>query len=292
MSAAPAMAPKPRLSAYVLTRNSERYLAEILDALRQIADEVLVLDSGSSDATEAIARAAGARFVYRAFDSFRRQREFAAAQCRHDYIFFCDSDEIPDATLIRSIQVAQQQGLSAAGYTVTRPWIVRGCTVHAIYPVNCPDTVPRMFDRRRCHWDPAKAVHETLLVDGPSVHLEGQLRHVTFHSLAEQERKLQSYTDLAAEQIVHKLQRRGGLTALRRAELLLKSWVTSPLGAIMKSYIVRGGWRDGRVGVSLLGYAVRYSSLRYRKAITRMAGSPPPASSPRPTTPAGRAPRE
>lgn len=259
------------LSAYVLTKDSEHYLAEILQQLNRFADEVVVLDSGSQDSTRAIAESAGARFLEQPFTDFRTQRGIAESACRHDFIFFCDCDERPDDMLVIAIQKAKQAGLDQAAYDVQRYWQAYGKPVRVVYPIISPDRVPRLYDRRRCRWEPDKRVHEGLLVEGPRRLLEGRLEHLTFETQAEVDEKLARYTDLAALALVERSERKG--QSPRRASLRhgLQAWTFSPLGAVIKSYIVRQGFRDGWVGLRLMLYAVRYSHLKHWKAARQLA---------------------
>jgi glycosyltransferase involved in cell wall biosynthesis len=135
------------LSIYVLTFNSEKYLSAILQAVAPLADDLLVVDSGSSDQTVAIATQCGARVLYRPFDDFRQQRDFAQQQCRHDHVFFLDSDEIPSPELVAHLQQLKQSGFQHDAYAIQRDWIVMGQQVHALYPVGCPDYPVRIIEK-------------------------------------------------------------------------------------------------------------------------------------------------
>lgn len=262
---------RPGLSACVLTFNSERYLQSILAQLNRFADEVVVLDSGSADATQAIAASAGARFVTHPFSDFRTQRGVAEQACSHDYIFFCDCDERPDDELVAAIRAVRTAGLDQAAYDVQRHWQAYGQPVRVVYPIVSPDRVPRLYDRRRCHWAPDKRVHEGLLVDGPRRRLAGRLVHLTFETQAEVDEKLARYTDLAALGLLDRCQRKGQSPRWAAIRHGVQAWTFSPLGAVVKSYLRRGGWRDGRVGLRLMVYALRYSHLKHWKAARQLA---------------------
>ncbi len=254
------------VSAYVLTHNSEAYLDTILAQLTQLADEVVVVDSGSHDTTLTIAAKHQARVLHKDFVDFRSQREFAATACTHDYIFYCDCDEVPDTELVESVRAAKRSGLALSAYLVSRYWEVLHTPVHVVYPVRSPDLLPRLYDRRRCHWETGKLVHESLVAPPPLGQLDGRITHKTFETREEIDRKLRGYTDLAARGIVRKLQKRGKNSKWKALAHWLNGLGPSPLGAMLKSYLVRGGWRDGRVGLVLLTYAMRYSQLKHFKA--------------------------
>ena len=244
------------LSIYVLTFNSERYLRAILSAVAGLTDDLLVVDSGSSDQTLAIAQESGARVVYRQFDDFRQQREFAQSECRHDYVFFLDSDEIPCDNLIRHIRQLQQEGFQHDAYAVQRDWIVMGKQVHAVYPVGCPDYPIRIIQKKRVGLS-AQAVHEDFTGYRSCGRLNLPLKHQTFHSHTEIARKLAMYTSLDAQDLAE---------MPTRKYFVLRQW-TSPVGAFFKWYLRSGNWKDGRVGLVLGIYAARFAHLKYKKAL-------------------------
>lgn len=264
---------QPGLSAYVLTFNSERHLASVLSQLQRFADEVVVLDSGSVDATSSITQAVGSRFLTHAFTDFLTQRRIAERACTNNYIFFCDCDELPDDELVMAINAAKAAGLDQAAYDVHRHWQAYGQPVRVVYPIVCPDTVPRLYDRRRCHWASDKRVHEDLRVLGPRRSLPGRLAHHTFETQAEVDEKLERYTDLAAQDLLDRSQRKGRSPHHAAFWHGIQAWTLSPLGALLKSYLTRGGWRDGRVGLRLALYALRYSHRKHWKAACQLAAS-------------------
>ncbi len=151
-----------RLSAYVLTHNSERYLRSILEALTQVADEVLVIDSGSTDRTPEIVRSfPDVRLISRPLHSFKDQRLFAERTCRYDWILFLDSDEIPAENFVRVCQEWKRQPPAYEAYTVPRVWYVMGRKVHAFFPIVSPDHPIRLYNRKRGSFATSTAVHET-----------------------------------------------------------------------------------------------------------------------------------
>lgn len=244
------------LSIYILTYNSERHLDQVLAAAKRVADDLLVVDSGSTDSTLDIAARHGARIVHRPFDNFRAQRLFANSQCKHEAVMFFDSDEIASDALIDEITAMKRAGFAHEAYVVRRDWIVRGKLVHALMPVGCPDYPVRIYHRDKTDFTNHR-VHETPLNLENVGRIESPLVHHTFESQAELTRKLDLYTDLAAADLAN----RGKWIGL----LLLKQWF-SPIGAFGKWYFLRGNWRDGRLGLTLALYASAYTQRKYRKA--------------------------
>jgi glycosyltransferase involved in cell wall biosynthesis len=244
------------LSAYVLTFNSELYLARILQKLAGTADEILIVDSGSTDRTLAIALEHGCRVVHRTLTDFREQRNFAQAQCANDMVLFVDSDELPSDELVRAIASLKREGFGRDAYEVRRDWYVFGRKVHAVFPVTSPDYPIRILDRRKVSFDErSRRVHETPFGFSSVGRIEAALHHNTFRSTEELERKLEHYTEIAARE----LQERGGNAGPLKV-------LASPISAFLKWYLVKGGWRDGALGITMSAYAYRYTRLKYRKA--------------------------
>jgi len=244
------------LSIYVLTFNSEKYLSAILQAVAPLADDLLVVDSGSSDQTVAIATQCGARVLHRPFDDFRQQRDFAQQQCRHDHVFFLDSDEIPSPELVAHLLQLKQSGFQHDAYAIQRDWIVMGQQVHALYPVGCPDYPVRIIEKNRVRLS-EQAVHEDFIGYRSRGRIDLPIKHQTFHSMDEINRKLELYTNLDASDLARMSSRKN---------FALRQW-TSPIGAFFKWYVKSGNWKDGRVGLILGVYAARFAHHKYKKAL-------------------------
>ncbi|MCS6979986.1 MAG: glycosyltransferase family 2 protein [Flavobacteriales bacterium] len=238
------------LSGVIITHNAERYLEKVLIALRQICDEVVVVDCGSQDATERIARRMGARFFLKAWQGYGAQKNWGIQQARGGYILSIDADEVPDETLLQSIRAARQAGLKGV-YRINRLpfWCGRPVRHSGWYP----DRKVRLFPKGQACWsqDP---VHERLLYPPhvPVQDLEGHLFHFTYHSIQEHEERTQNYARLAA----------GKLSTQNTWRLRWGMWVKPPLKFITH-WLVRGGFLDGTAGwhiarISALGVWWRY----------------------------------
>lgn len=247
-----------KLSGYVLTFNSEKHLRRVLEPLRRVADELIVLDSGSSDATLDIARQCGAAVYCRAFDDFIRQRDHAVSLCRYDWILYLDSDEILDESLVETLLDRKHRGLGADGhdaYAMRRDWYVLGRYVHNVYPVKYPDYVIRLYRKDVGRFDATTPVHEKLGGYRSLGRLEpGAIRHLTFETREEFERKLAFYPQLSVQTLL----RRGRARRVSRAGAVLHAW-----GAFLKAWLLHRGWRDGWVGVLCARYAYRYTLAKY-----------------------------
>ncbi|GAB2545978.1 glycosyltransferase family 2 protein [Spirosoma aerophilum] len=244
------------ISAYVLTYNSDRYLDQLLTQLTKMADDIVIIDSGSKDQTEAIARKHGSRFVYRALDDFRAQRNFALQCCKHRMVLSLDSDEIPNDDFIEVINQMKVKGFDVEAYRIERHWIVMGKKIRALYPTKTPDFPIRLINRDIVSFDEnSYLVHEAPFGYSSVGHLPGSINHYTFETSTEINRKLEQYTSIAATDAVVKY---GKITWIHR-------FVHPPI-VWAKWYLLNGGWRDGKVGWSLGRYAFLYTLFKFQKA--------------------------
>ena len=228
--------PRPSLSATVITWNEAARIGDCLASLA-FCDEIVVVDSGSSDDTRAISEAMGARVLVRPFDGFRSQKQFAVDQAAHDWVLCLDADERVDAPLRTAIEAERDAGFTrAAGYRFARlsEYFGRFLRHGNVYP----DRKLRLFDRRRGGWRGDREIHETASVDGPVATLPGDLLHLPFRSLQHHLDKGQQYARMMAE---HDFARG------RRASLA--GLVVAPAWRFFRGYVLRRGFLDGWPGL-------------------------------------------
>lgn len=243
-----------KLSFYMLVKNSEKYLDRILSRIASIADEIILLDSGSRDQTRAIAEKWQAQWHYRPFDNFKNQRTYALSLCKHQYVLFLDADEIPDDELINHIQILKKTGFAGSAYTLNRQWIVLGKAVHSIYPVESPDFPIRLINKNKVSFANSTLVHETYSGYDSLLTLQGKIGHFTFHSRAEIRHKLKFYTTMAAQDLAN-----------RGKKFNFYRLIFNPLIAWQKWYFTKQGWRDGKTGILLANYAFSYTFFKHWK---------------------------
>jgi glycosyltransferase involved in cell wall biosynthesis len=185
-----------RLSAVVITHNEERDVARTLDALA-FADEIVVVDSHSTDRTVEVCQARGARVVTHGFRGFGPQKRFAVSLATHDWVLCVDADEVVTPELARSIRdlLSAEAEPPCAAYRVAFRTVFMGRElVHG-----ARETHVRLFDRRRAGWDDAP-VHESVIVRGETGLLPGHVLHRTARDVAEAINKLNAYTTRAADE--------------------------------------------------------------------------------------------
>src|SRR5579885_66488 len=220
------------LSACIIALNEADRIGACIESLA-FCDEIVVVDSGSSDGTRELAASAGARVVEHPFEGYRAQKDFAVSQARHDWGLCLDADERITPALRASIEAAREGGFAgAAGYRFARATEYFGAFLR--HGNAYPDRVLRLFDRRRGGWRGEREIHEHVEVDGRVVTLAGDLEHRAYRSLGDQLDRLQRYARLMAAH----LHARG-----RRA----RWWnlVLNPAWRFMRGYLLRLGFLDG-----------------------------------------------
>lgn len=220
------------ISAVVITKNAATRLAEVLAAVDCCAER-LVLDSGSTDDTLAIARAAGARVAEQPFLGYGPQKRRAVEFATHDWILSIDADEVLDPEAQAAVRAADLAD-PAACYAFRRRTFVGGREVrHGAWR---DDRVLRLFNRQTAAFKPL-AVHEEVAAGRPPTLLPGSLLHYSYASCADVLARSIRYAPLKASIMRDK----GQQASL--ASLPIRGGT-----AFLKNYLLRGGWRDGAAG--------------------------------------------
>jgi glycosyltransferase involved in cell wall biosynthesis len=247
--------------------NEERNLARALRSIALLADEMVVVDSGSTDQTREIAAGFNARFLEHAWEGYARQKNYAASQARYDWIFSMDADEAASPQLAWQLQQLKEAGAGEmAGFTMPRLTCYRGRWIR-----HCgwyPDRKLRLYDRRRGRWE-GDYVHEGVRVAGEVGALSGNLLHYTCDSVGEHLRTLERYTTLAAQE-----------AAAQGKPWRLSQMLALPPWKFLETYVFRQGFRDGVDGfliATLAGYYVwrKHAKLRQMTRARQADGKEP-----------------
>jgi glycosyltransferase involved in cell wall biosynthesis len=244
---APSRAP---LSAVLITRNAANVLDTCLESLAFV-DEIVVVDSSSSDGTIQIAARRGARVVQKEWMGYGRQKQFAVEQAAHDWVLCIDADECVSPELAASL-VRTLDAPAAPVYRMARRnrflgrWLRHG--------EGYPDWSARLFDRRQARWSD-DAVHEKVMGE-PIGTLGGDLLHESAQDLSRYLEKQNRYTTLAAAE----LHRRGHSAGM--ADLAF-----APLARFLKFYLLRLGFLDGLPGLVHISIGCMNSFMKYAKLI-------------------------
>ncbi len=248
-----------KISLYILTKDSERFLKEILTRVQTVVDEIVIIDSGSSDKTEAIAKEFGAKFIFHEFKDFRSQREFATSVCSYRVVLFLDSDEVPSLELINELYQEKVKGFPVDVYRFKRVWNVLGRDIHNIYPIISPDYPIRVINRDRVSLNESNLIHEKYTGYSTEATFDNSVKHITFQTRESLEKKLEFYSDIASNDIIEN----------GRSVNVFK-FIFSPISAFIKWFFLKRGFLDGRVGLILGVYAFRYTLKKYQKARVKL----------------------
>ena len=243
-----------RLAVIILTKNEEKNIGEAIDSA-SFADEILVVDSGSTDETKSIVESRGAKFVFHPMgeDGFAGQRNFALSQTEAEWIFYLDADErITEkaANCMERIVAGEED----AAFSLKRMNVIMGQMMK--YGAHRPDRCLRLFRRETVRWE--GVVHERAVSSLPSREMEGTLLHYTYTGWTNYFHKLSTYTDMMAERM-HEEGKKAGV-----ADLTVR-----PIFAFFRAYVLQKGFLDGELGLvfSILHsyYTfMKYLKLRYR----------------------------
>ena len=238
----------PPLSVTVITLNEATHLEAALASVRW-ADEIIVVDSGSSDGTPEIARRFTEKVIVRAWPGYAAQKEFAAAQAGHDWILSIDADERVSAALADEIRGVLAREPREAAFRIPRMTRHFGKWLRTTDAY--PDYQVRLYDRRRARWKPLD-VHESVTADGPVGVLRNDLLHEGDATVAERKVKLRHYAELSAREM-HKRGRRGGALSM----------ILHPPAAFLRSYVLRRGFLDGGAGFRVSALQAYYVYLKF-----------------------------
>ncbi len=237
------------ISTITLARDEEANIAACLESLAWADERIVLLDPRTRDRTAELARAAGATVFERPFANYADQHQAALALPSHDWVFSVDADERVTPELAAEVRQAVEQG-GAVGWWVPRHNIIWGRQIR--HTGWYPDYQLRLMRRDRARYDPERAVHELVILDGEAGHLAQALVHYNYRTVGEFLRKTGRYTALEAE-----ILRQTGVRPR------LRSLVGQPLREFWRRYVSLQGYRDGGHGLLLsllMGY---YRGLTY-----------------------------
>jgi len=239
-----------KISVTIITFNEE---SNIVAACASVAwaDEIVVVDSNSTDQTRELALQAGARVITNPWPGFGKQKQFAVDQARNEWILSLDADERVSEELQHSIAELANQKL-ADGYLIPRRTFYQGRWIRGggWYP----DRQLRLFKKTAGHWKD-RHIHESVAMN-PGSHvgtLRGDLLHYTSHSAAHHHRMIgERYAPLAAQQMYEEGRRTSTLAV-----------ATAAPAAFVRSLVLKGGFRDGFAGFTIASFAAHHAFLKH-----------------------------
>ena len=240
-----------KISVTIITLNEESNIKAACESVAW-ADEILVVDSGSIDATREVAAACGARVITNPWPGFGAQKQFAVEQTQHEWIFSLDADERVSDELKRSIESLKQKSVLADGYEIARRTFYQGRWIRGggWYP----DRQLRLFRKNKGRWK-QRHIHESVTMDPDArvERLDGDLLHYTSQNAAHHHRMIgERYAPLAARQMFEEGRRTSVIGV-----------ASAGPAAFIRSLILKGGLRDGFAGFTLASFAAHHAFLKH-----------------------------
>lgn len=233
------------LTVVILTKNEEENIQQVINNAKNCADYILVVDSGSMDKTVELAKAAGARVIYRVWDNdFSAQRNFALKYITTEWVLYLDADERLTESIIAEIKKVINENKKAL-YKFERRTSAFGKDFK--YGVLSPDYVKRMFPVKNGKWQ--GKVHEAVVTELPVIKLNGYIKHYTYKNFEQYISKMNVYSSIWAENSNKKVG-------------FIKDIVFRPIFAFIKMYVIQLGFLEGWFGFVL---AVNYSLYTLNK---------------------------
>lgn len=236
-----------RITAGLLARDNEDDIAACLESVAWADERLVILDDRSTDRTAEIAQAMGARVVRHPFRNFAEQRDVGLRHTEGEWLFYIDTDERATPELAQEIRRAVADDTRAGWWVPRRNWIWGHEIRHGGW---YPDHQLRLLRVGRARYDPARPVHEVVILDGPEGYLTQPLLHENYRTLGQYVAKQRHYTDLDAA-LLHE----------RGVRPRPWTYLAQPLREFWRRYVTLRGYRDGLPGLMLCLWTAYYYGL-------------------------------
>lgn len=240
---------KVKVSVIVLTFNEERNIKKCLESILW-ADEIIIVDSFSTDGTLDICKQYPTRIFQKKFHGYASQRNFGIKKSTGDWILMLDADEEVTPELASEIKEIVQQDNVINGYHILRNNFTFGKLLQ--HGVNCPDYPLRLFRSGKVKY--IKEIHEIPIVDGKIGYLKNAISHKSYTTISEYLSKMNFFTDIEANEMIKK-----------RAKISWFKIILYPILRFFWSYFIKSGWRDGFAGFLMSIYGSCYMLTKYLK---------------------------
>lgn len=250
----------------IITKNEAVNIVSVIRSCGDMPSEVVVVDSGSQDETQKLAKEIGAIVYEKEFINFSDQLNYGISKVSNEWVFVLDADERPTLELINRIRTLKEDGPTSA-YLVPRKNYFLGQWIR--WSGWYPDYSPRIFNKNLCYFQ--RAVHQELVISGPRVKLKESINHFSYISMEQYMKKLILYTRLEAEDSSlgnNRIQRQ--MSFKLQMKRIFRRMPGRPVIRFVWMYFIRLGFLDGRKGYELAILSMMYeyvSIFREREAV-------------------------
>jgi glycosyltransferase involved in cell wall biosynthesis len=243
----------PKLSVVIITFNEEKNIARCIDSVKPVADEIVVLDSYSTDATREICEGRGALFFQHKFDGHIEQKNRAIMLAKYPHILSLDADEALDETLQQSI-LQIKQDWQKEGYYMNR--LTNYCGHWVRHSHWYPDKKLRLSDSRKGHWtgENPHDKYELFSGDKQAGRLKGNILHYSYDNTRDHYKQIEYFTNIAAEKFF-----------LQKRKAPRYKLIVNPLAKFLDHFIFHLGFLDGKTGYQIAKISAYATWLKYKK---------------------------
>jgi glycosyltransferase involved in cell wall biosynthesis len=242
-----------KLSIAIITFNEEKNIERCLKSVVPVADEIVVVDSFSTDGTEEICKKYDVRFISEKFRGHIQQKNYAMELTSHDFVLSLDADEELSPELTASILAIKQTG-TADAYKFNR--LNNYCGTFIRHGGWYPDTKIRLWNKKLGGWGGENPHDRVVMNNDASIQkLQGDLRHYTYRTISEHLLQMNKFSDIAAAEAFRKNKKTNVLIHL----------ILNPFFVFIKTYLLKAGFLDGVAGLQIAISGAYYRYLKYAK---------------------------
>ncbi len=241
-----------KLSVVIITFNEERNIRRCIESVIKVADEIVVVDSYSTDSTREICSEFNIEFIEQEFLGYIEQKNYALSFAKYDYVLSLDADEALSEELIDNILYIKS-GFESDGYTMNR--LTNYCGTWIKHGGWYPDRKLRLFNHRLGNWGGVNPHDEFIFSDQVKIsHIKGNILHYSYYTINDHHKQIDHFTTISANQLYEKGKYPG----------TLKKYL-SPFVRFIKDYILNFGFLDGKAGLQISILSARASYIKYIK---------------------------
>ncbi|HYM93322.1 MAG TPA: glycosyltransferase family 2 protein [Chitinophagaceae bacterium] len=241
------------LSVAIITFNEEINISRCLDSIKNLANEIVIVDSFSTDRTKEICLSYGARFIQRPFAGYIEQKNFALGQTSHDHVLLLDADEALSPQLAASILAEKENNFPYDGYNMNR--CTNYCGKFIRHGLWYPDRKLRLLNKQKGRWGGINP-HDKIELDPNCTikHLPGDILHYSYNSIKEHEAQNEKFSSISADSLFRQGKKAGFF-----------KFILSPAWAFINGYFFRLGFLDGYYGWVIAVKTAHLGFLKYKK---------------------------
>lgn len=243
---------QPGISCVIITKNEERNIARCIQSVEEVADEIIVIDSYSTDRTEEICAQFKIRFVKTEWKGYSETKNFGNGLAKREYILSLDADEALSEELRTEIKLLKRKEHFSDAYLINR--LTNYCGKWIKHCGWYPDTKLRLWNKSKGKW--SGSIHESVIMEENSAveKLKGNIHHYSYYTINEHIAQMIHFTDLMAENNVSK-----------KRKISFFKLLFSPASKFFMSFFIRGGFRDGYYGLIICVLSSLATFLKYAK---------------------------